>query len=47
MQYLEKNPGRLLEELKKRGIKTSFVEMEKLLRKGFSHLASYTEALEI
>ena len=34
-----------LAELKKRGLKTSFVEMEKLLRKGFSHLASCTEVL--
>lgn len=34
-----------LRELKKRGLKTPFIEMEKLLRKGFSHLASCTEVL--
>ena len=34
-----------LVELKKRGLNTSFKEMEKLLRKGFSHLASCTEVL--
>lgn len=34
-----------LKELKKRGLNTSFKEMEKLLRKGFSHLASCTEVL--
>lgn len=34
-----------LKELKKRGLNTSFKEMEKLLRKGFSHLASCAEVL--
>ena len=34
-----------LKELKKMGLNTSFKEMEKLLRKGFSHLASCTEVL--
>ena len=34
-----------LKELKKRGLNTSFEEMEKLLRKGFSHLASCAEVL--
>ena len=34
-----------LKELKKRGLNTSFAEIQKLLRKGFSHLACCVEVL--